>query len=281
MAPAPAAAQFKFLRRTLYGMPDTRDGSRQMIMMHPAMEPLLAAARLHTDVKMLLVFGSQARGDASPGSDLDVLYVSAGADLDIHSKLSLPLRRCGQKYTLLPTTMSYLKKTMNLYGKMEYWAVRQGVLAYAADSDVEKLWLAQVKEKSIRYTPETVGRCAPGWLAVARRYEAQACRRGGRYDALDDAFRCHMLYLAADAATKALLVHHGTMFPFVRDLGTLHGLLPENEPAMPDIDEVSGWNRAAAEPAGGADFAKALARWQAISASVHGRIARDQRPAVH
>jgi predicted nucleotidyltransferase len=57
--------------------------------MDPALEAIRECLRGRLDVRLALVFGSRARGTATPASDVDVAVVAPGVDLlDLTAELS-------------------------------------------------------------------------------------------------------------------------------------------------------------------------------------------------
>lgn len=85
------------------------------------------------DPERIILFGSFARGDAHPNSDLDVLVVVSDArllttDLPVEMRLAVgPLER---DYDLFVTTVSGLAACSQLVGRVEYPASREGVTLY-------------------------------------------------------------------------------------------------------------------------------------------------------
>ena len=85
------------------------------------------------DPERIILFGSHARGDAHPDSDLDVLVVVSdsrplSADLAVEMRLAVgPL---DHDYDLFVTSVSGLTEGSELVGRVEYPAVREGVTLY-------------------------------------------------------------------------------------------------------------------------------------------------------
>lgn len=185
---------------------------------------------------LLVVFGSQARGDAGPDSDLDILYVEGRRDQ--FEEIDNAVRRSGVESTIIPHTRTSLRREMNLYGRMEYWAMREGVVIHADTKSKSMLRCL------VQYDSDTVRACAPQWMRVARSCFRQASsyeRRGGRHNG----FRCFMSYFAVTSMLKAVLTHNGLLFPFTRTLWPLYDMLPDVSilDNVCDVNTVQSWER--------------------------------------
>ena len=200
-----------------------------------AVEALRGVAR-DSNVAMMVVFGSQARGDARSDSDLDMLYVMRHSDP--FDEIDEAIKQSGVHSTIIPHTAASLKREMNLYGRMEYWAMREGVVIHDGTR------AGSILRHVVRHDSDSVRACAPRWMRVARSYFTSIKayeRRGGR----DNGFRCYMSYFAAASAIKAILTHNGVLFPFTRTLRPLYEMLPDRS-IVDDVcglDTVQSWER--------------------------------------
>ena len=245
-------------------------------------EALRGLAHRAPNMALMVLFGSHARGDATAKSDLDVLYVERRSDQQLFGELEKTIRRSGMRYTIVPHTATTLKREMNLYGRMEYWAMREGVVIHDG-SRAGKSILRHV----IQYGPDTVRACAPQWMRVARAYINTGAKfgRDGR-----DGLRCHALYFAVASIVKAILTHNGVLFPFTRILRPLYDILPDKS-IIDDVcylDRVLSWECRVIDGAGRKTHSEAAeaARltkniYENANKSMHGKGKRDKETAVH
>lgn len=207
-----------------------------------SIETLRDMARLTPNITLMVVFGSHARGDATPTSDLDIIYVKKRSDPLLYGELEKSIRRSGMHaHTLVPHTAASLRKDMNLYGTMEYWAMCEGVVIYDNGSSQAG---GSILQHMIRYDSDTVRVCAPLWMQVAQSYitTSMAYERRNRRD---NGFRCHALYMAVASIIKAILTHNRILFPFTRTLRPLYNMLPDKS-IINDVcglDTILGWER--------------------------------------
>ncbi len=65
--------------------------------MDPLETGLIEALKAFPEVELAVIFGSVARGDASPGSDVDIGVRSRGPSRELLSRLEVHLRRASQR----------------------------------------------------------------------------------------------------------------------------------------------------------------------------------------
>lgn len=79
----------------------------------------------------IILFGSAARGEMGPHSDIDLLIVKAGADaLDVMGDIYLGLRGVGAAVDALVVTPDDVQRYKDSYGMVIREAVREGTLVY-------------------------------------------------------------------------------------------------------------------------------------------------------
>ena len=100
-------------------------------------EGIAATAARHPGLRLLLVFGSQARGDVTPGSDRDLGY-QATADVDPASLLA-------DLVGLLGTDRIDLVDLDRASAQLRFRAAGEGRVLYQADpGDFPRFWTAAV-----------------------------------------------------------------------------------------------------------------------------------------
>ena len=199
----------------------------------------------HRDTVCLYVFGSQARGDERPDSDLDVLHIVnrwCSKYSDTHYSVVRDIVRDTpggvQDVTVLVETTLTIQKQGNLYGAAEYGALREGRVIYGEEN-----------AHMVHTYDMPAAEAARRWLSRAymcilhgRQMEAAA----GRFSGLDD-----MWARSVEFSLNSILCAGGVRFPFVRgDLRRLHGMLPDGE-AVVDIGDGVAPGRRDAERAYG------------------------------
>ncbi|MDE0267039.1 MAG: nucleotidyltransferase domain-containing protein [Thaumarchaeota archaeon] len=178
----------------------------------------------NVDTQWVIVFGSQARGDQRPDSDLDILHiVRKGCDKnnDIHHRAikdAVDGAAGGVKdVTILVETPITIQKYGNLYGSTEYNALREGVAVYESKN-----------AQHIHTYEMSNAENARRWLSRAymhilygrqlAKYKRPSARSG----------RDTMWNLSVGDSLRSVLCSRGVKFPFTRDdLRRLHGWLPD------------------------------------------------------
>ena len=195
-------------------------------------------ARKTPDVVMVVVFGSQARGTATPHSDLDVLYVKRNRRAKLYDLFEKAIRRPQgiDRYTLFDHTAHSIKKKMNVYGTMEYWAMREGVIVYQSRQ------AGPILKRLANYDHDSLSACTREWFRTAEKYYADGVSYEEKYRR-DDDFTCHMMYLSVTSLIKSVLVHNEIRFPFSRTLKPLYDLLPDKSTITNtcSLDLISSW----------------------------------------
>lgn len=85
------------------------------------------------DIRRMILFGSRARGDATPGSDYDLLVI-AESDVPFIVRQGLALLALGERdfaVDLLVYTQAEEEVESQILGSAVYWARREGREVYA------------------------------------------------------------------------------------------------------------------------------------------------------
>lgn len=78
----------------------------------------------HRDLKLVLIYGSYARGDFDPKSDVDVLVVAEGDGRGLADRLS---KKLGVKVDLKVIAEPYFKRLMVVEPKVHFW-LKEGIV---------------------------------------------------------------------------------------------------------------------------------------------------------
>lgn len=98
------------------------------VLAHPALSRVIARAKSDLEVLAVLLFGSRARGDAAPGSDLDVCLVLA---TESASRLAMAQRRL--EYLAEVDLDIVVLQQLPLYIRRRI--LREGTILFARDED--------------------------------------------------------------------------------------------------------------------------------------------------
>jgi HEPN domain-containing protein/predicted nucleotidyltransferase len=198
----------------------------------------------------IYVFGSRARGDADPRSDVDVLVVLDGSDGtdDVDAEMRLALREVPVSVELFTATRSDLERVGDSIGSFLYPVLREGVVIHGVDERDERTWL--------RYAGED--------LATAERMTSE---RGWT-----PRIACFHAQQAAEKALKAVLVAEKLPPVYSHNLELLRDAIPEGRKSRQvDFDAawLTGWAVLPRYPGGEpdatpADAQKAVAWARAI-----------------
>lgn len=161
----------------------------------------------HKDTEWVMVFGSQARGDQRPDSDLDILHIVSrwcSKYSDVHYRAIKDIIRGApdgvQDVTILVETPLTIQKYGNLYGTTEYNALREGVVVYESKG-AQRLHTYEMSDAE----------SARRWLSLAYMqvlYGRQMRREEDRREMWQKSVTCSI---------KSLLRARGVRFSFVRD----------------------------------------------------------------
>ena len=193
-----------------------------------ALARLVERIKEEPQVVRLILFGSQARGDATEASDVDLLVVADGHidywDMRDRIDKMLGLKRP----TIFIELPSMIRHYGRIRGRYHYYAVHEGVVLYERH-DAEQI-IGDVREAGHDEQ-------ASHWLwAAGDRLEGvikseNKVRHG-----------CLSLYQSIQFSIKALLAHDRVDYWFTHDLDELNGLLPN--PLERDLSRASEWHHA-------------------------------------
>lgn len=219
----------------------------------------------------VVLFGSRARGEARPDSDIDLLLVLPACD-DLRAAVDaaqVELRGIGRVDGIVITTPDEIARRGNLVGTVLRPALREGVVLYADAYPDMRCGVAEGEiEQEVRR-----------WLRWARTDldDAELLARRGEAGARN---ACYHAQQAAEKAIKAVLIFLQCEFPFVHDLDDLVALVPEDwrlKEEFPDLEPLSRWAvagrypSALAEP-GEQESAQAMEEARAVLAAVSQKL---------
>lgn len=174
----------------------------------------------NADTQWVMVFGSQARGDQRPDSDLDVLHIVnrwCGKYNAVHYDVIRDIVRATpggvRDVTVLVETPLTIQKYGNLYGSTEYNALREGRVVYGAEG-----------AQHVHTYEMPAAEAARRWLS--RAYMQVLYGRQMK----QEADRGAMWRMSVEYSLKSALCSRGVRFPFVRDdPRRLYEMLPDGD----------------------------------------------------
>ena len=192
----------------------------------------------HFDPLKIILFGSQARGDAGSHSDIDLLVVLPdGADAwRASSDIRGELRDLPGSHDVTVTTPEEIRRRGDLVGTVLRPALREGKVLYEREGSEHACEAAKVSEDEVY---REVGQ----WLIIAEDDLADAqyilerpigsVRNAG-----------YFAQQAAEKALKAIFVYLQIQYPFTHNLGELRDKLPPGwrvKEEHPDLAELGKW----------------------------------------
>jgi HEPN domain-containing protein len=190
------------------------------------------------DPLAIILFGSQARGDAGPRSDVDLLVVLPdGADMS-EAGLSISQEVCGlhPPADVLITTPAEIHRRGNLVGTVLRPALRDGKLLYQRNRNGHLLEAEPVSEEEARKEVQQ-------WLVFAEDDQALAELVLNMQDIMPRQAGYHAQQ-AAEKALKAIYVFLQLQYPFMHDLDQLRNGLPDGWPIkqeFPLLKPLTDW----------------------------------------
>ncbi len=196
------------------------------------------------DPLQIILFGSQARGDADRDSDIDLLVVFSDLTdkrktaVDIYQALAdLPVAK-----DIIVSTPEELERSRTRIGSVLRYAQQEGKVLW-------KNWNAAARcstpNKKIELAMQTADRLkdTARWLRYAKEDLTTAERLLAQSD-ISPRQACWHAQQAAEKALKAALIFLQIDFQRTHDLEVLQGLLPERwqrETELPNLKDLNKW----------------------------------------
>lgn len=128
-------AECRFLRPPAATTVDTRPGVADMegTVAKGILAEVIRRVVAVAQPERIILFGSAARGEMGPHSDIDLLIVKDGADaLDVMGEIYLGLRGVGTAVDALVVTPDDVERYKDTYGMVIREALREGTVVYGA-----------------------------------------------------------------------------------------------------------------------------------------------------
>jgi HEPN domain-containing protein/predicted nucleotidyltransferase len=170
------------------------------------------------DPLQVIVFGSAARGDDGPDSDLDLLVVLSSVAPSEKASLMAAVRSVVTVHVpidVFVTDPRELARRKDLVGSLQYWPVREGKVVYESEDAKARLAVSEPPDDARADARERLRRAADDLRAAQTLLSSGPAR-----------LACFLAHLAAEKALKAMLASVGEPFPKVHDLGELADRLP-------------------------------------------------------
>ena len=196
------------------------------------------------DPLQIILFGSQARGDADRDSDIDLLVVFA--ELADKRKTAIDLERALSDVPvakdIIVSTPEELERSRTRIGSVLRYAQQEGKILW-------KNWNAaahaSTRNKEVNSAMQTADRLADTarWLRYAEEdlITAETYLKDPRVPPRQSCWHAHQ---AAEKALKAALIFLQIDFRRTHDVNVLRDLLPENwqlKTALPNLRDLNRW----------------------------------------
>ena len=181
----------------------------------------------------VILFGSAARGDTGPHSDIDLLVIKDGENAwDLMSRIHSGLSRGGPPVDIIVASTATIERYKNSHALVYKPALREGKVMYESQSEYGH------DEQPPDPPPSNL---PPGhypaddpreWMRLARINLARSTTRTPNVEAFEN--MCYEAQQAAELAIKARLIALDVEFPYTHNIARLLKCLEDAGDAIPD-----------------------------------------------
>ena len=203
------------------------------------MIPAMAERIAHQfDPLRIILYGSQARGDAKPWSDVDLLVIlpEVANEWEKRIEIGCELRDFPVTTDIVVATPEEIRRRGDLVGTVLRPALREGRVLYEREGDEHEWGCTPVSEDEVAKEVWLWLQFAEDDLSTAELligHPEVAPRQAG-----------FLAQQAAEKALKAIFIFLQVQYPFTHDLEKLRDLLPTGwrvKEAHPDLKALSAW----------------------------------------
>ena len=189
------------------------------------------------DPDQIVLFGSAARGQVRPNSDLDLLVIKSGKYKrgDLTGKIYINMHGFGHPVDIIVATPDEIARYRDSYCLVYYPAVREGRVVYKKEKEASASDGTNAPRVAEEEPPTREQRFSPddprAWLRYARSDLALA-----RAEAPEIYLEhlCFHAQQAVEKALKAVLIMRGVRFPYTHDIADLATNLEQSGLLVPD-----------------------------------------------
>ena len=214
------------------------------------------------DPLQIILFGSQARGDADRDSDIDLLVVFA--ELTDKRKTAINIDRALSDLPvakdIIVSTPEELERSRTRIGSVLRYAQQEGKVLWKSRNAAAR---RNIPNEEVKSTMQTADRLADTarWLRYAEE-DLTTAETLLAQSHVPPRQACWFAQQAAEKALKAVLIFLQIDFRRTHDLNVLRDLLPESwqlKTALPNLGDLNKWAVAARYPEAGQEPTKAEA----------------------